>query len=154
MSTLSPGALDREADPGAGHPAAADGGATGLPPVTQVAVATLALIVAGGIYLASKMPAHVTLAPAIGLLAAAAALLIANAIMLSRAHGFAWPRFLQVFRWTLLAYVVIVGMLEYVFVYDGVRGGTLAVLTGMLLVFVLDVPLIIGFTVARYADPD
>lgn len=121
-----------------------------LPPVTQVAVATLALIVAGGIYLAAKMPAHVTLAPAIGLLAAAVALLLANAVMLVRARGFAARRFLQVFRWTLLAYVVIVGMLEYVFVYDGVRGGTLVVLTGMLLVFVLDVPLIIGFTVASH----
>lgn len=122
-----------------------------LPPITEVAVTTLTLIVIGGIYLASKIPHHVTLAPAIGLLAAAALLLIANAAMISRINPFVWQRFFQVFRWALLAYVVMGGMLEYVFVYDGLRGGTLAVLSGMLLVFALDVPLILSFTVARYA---
>jgi hypothetical protein len=125
-----------------------------LPPVTEIAIATLTLIVIGGIYLAAKIPHHVTLAPAIALLAAAALLLIANAAMISRIKPFASRRFFQVFRWTLLAYAVIAGMLEYVFVYDGVRGGTLAVLSGMLLVFALDVPLILSFTVARYAQPD
>jgi uncharacterized membrane protein len=124
-----------------------------LPPVTQVAILTLSLIVAGGVYLAAKIPHHVSLAPAVGLLAAAAALLLANAVMLSRITPFAWRRFFQVGRWTLLAYAIITGMLEYVFIYDGVRGGTLAVLTGMLAVFTLNVPLVISFTVARYADP-
>lgn len=125
-----------------------------LPPVTEVAVATLTLIVIGGIYLAAKIPAHVTLAPAIALLGAAVVLLLCNVLMLSRAQDFAWRRFFQVARWALLAYVVIAGMLEYVFVYDGVSGGTLVVLSGMLLVFGLDVPLILAFTVARYADPE
>lgn len=146
MSAASPGA----AAPGALAPASQ----RRLPPVTELAIATLTLIVIGGIYLASKIPHHVTLAPAIGLLAAAALLLTANAAMISRIRPFAWQRFFQVFRWTLLAYVVIVGMLEYVFIYDGVRGGTLAVLSGMLLVFALDVPFILSFTVARYADPN
>jgi hypothetical protein len=119
--------------------------------VSEVAVATLALIVAGGIYLAAKMPQHVTLAPAIALLAAAV-LLLANGAMFSRVRPFAWRRFFQVFRWTLLVYAVIVGMLAYVFIYDGVRGGTLVVLSGMLAVFALDVPLILSFAVARYAQ--
>lgn len=142
--------------PGAGAPpAAADPAAERiLPPVTQVAMATLALIVAGGIYLAAKLPAHVTLAPAIVLLALAAALLIVNAAMLSRIESFAWARFWLVWRWTLLAYLVITGMLAFVFIYDGVRGGTLGVLLGMLAVFALDVPTVIAFTVARYADPE
>lgn len=125
-----------------------------LPPITAFAIATLSLIVAGGVYLAAKIPHHVSLAPAIALLAAAAALLLANALLLSRIERFAWRAFFQVGRWTLLAYAVVTGMLEYVFIYDGVRGGTLVVLTGMLVVFALDVPLVIGFTVARYADPD
>jgi hypothetical protein len=125
-----------------------------LPPVTEVAVATLTLIVIGGIYLAAKMPGHVTLAFPIVLLALAAALLLLNIAMLSRARDFAWRRFSQVARWGLLAYVVIAGMLEYAFVYDGVSGGTLVVLSGMLLVFGINVPLILAFTVARYADPE
>lgn len=144
------------------HPDGPVGGALGqagppqipqlrTPPITEVAMATLTLIVIGGIYLAANMPGKVTLAPAIGLLAAAAVLLVANAALLTRIERFAWARFLQVVRWTLLAYAVIVGMLAYVFIYDGVRGGTLAVLLGMLAVFGLNVPLILGFTVARYA---
>jgi hypothetical protein len=123
------------------------------PPVTQVGMATLALIVAGGVYLASRIPHHVPLAPAVGLLAAAAVLLAGNAAMIARIAPFARWRFWAVFRWALLAYAVVTGMIEYVFLYDGVRGGTLAVLTGMLVVFALGVALLISFTVARYADP-
>lgn len=125
-----------------------------LPPVTEVAIATLALIVAGGIYMAAKLPASVTLAPAIVLLALAAVLLIANITMVLRIRPFARARFFQVTRWLLLAYVVIAGMLAYVFIYDGVRGGTLAVLCGMLVVFGINAPLVVAFTVARYAEPE
>jgi hypothetical protein len=125
-----------------------------LPPITELAVATLVLIVSGGIYLASNIPGKVSLAPAIALLAAGAALLLVNVAMLSRVSPFAWRRFAAVFRWVLLAYVVVAGMLEYVFVYDHVRGSTLVVLSGMLLVFALDVPLVIAFTTARFTDPD
>lgn len=141
---------------GAGAPSAPleSPAARGLPPITQIAVATLLLIVAGGIYLAANMPAHVTLGPAIALLAAAAVALAVNVMLLSRIGAFAWKRFFQVARWTLIAYLLITGMLAYVFIYDGVRGGTLAVLLGMLAIFTLDVPLVIAFTVARYADPE
>ena len=49
-----------------------------LPPVTELGMASLALIVAGGIYLSSHIPQHVPLAPAVALLAASAALLVIN----------------------------------------------------------------------------
>jgi len=51
-----------------------------LPPVTQVGMLSLALIVAGGIYLAAHIPQHVPLAPAVALLAASALLLAGNLI--------------------------------------------------------------------------
>lgn len=124
-----------------------------LPPTTEIAIATLIAIVAGGIYLAANIPGSVTLAPAIVLLAIGALLLLLNVALLSRVRDFAWRRFSQVYRWTLLAYVVIAGMLAYVFIYDEVRGGTLAVLCGMLLVFALNIPLVLAFTVARYTEP-
>ncbi len=140
---------------GAGAAAARNGAAEArLPPVTEMAVATLTLIVIGGLYLAANMPAHVSLTLPIVLLAAAVALLLLNVAMLARVRPFAWGRFFTVLRWTLLAYVVIAGMLEYVFIYDGVRGDTLAVLTGMLVVFGLDVPLILAFTVARFTGEE
>ncbi|MEA2360478.1 MAG: hypothetical protein QOI62_3738 [Solirubrobacteraceae bacterium] len=125
-----------------------------LPPVTEMAMASMALIVAAGIYLAAHLPHHVPLGPAVALLAASALLVVANVVALSRVPDFDWHAFLGVARWSLLAYLVIAGMLEFVFVYDGIRGGQLVVLTLSLAVFAVHVPLLIGFTVARYQPTD
>ncbi len=56
-------------------------------------------------------------------------------------------------RWALVAYVAIAGLLVPVFICDDTRDATLAVLVLTLVVFALDVPMIVAFTVARYADP-
>ena len=124
-----------------------------LPPVAEVAVATLALIVVGGIYQAAHMPHHVPLGVPIALLALAGGALAFNALTVARLRDFAWRPFKQVGGWALLAYAVIAGMLEYVFVNDGAHGSALVVLTLMLLVFALDVPLLLAFSVAQYQQP-
>jgi hypothetical protein len=124
-----------------------------LPPVTQLGMASLALIVAGGIYLAAHLPEQVPLAPAIVLLALSALLLVTNMVLLSRVPDFAWPVFFGVAKWALLAYVLIAALIEYAFVRNQLSGGPLVVLTLSLLVFALHVPMLIGFTVARYAQP-
>ncbi len=121
-----------------------------LPPVTQLGMLSLALIVAAGIYLAAHLPHQVPLTPAIVLLAASALLLVGNLLALSRVQGFAWHRFFEVARWALLAYIVVAGMIEYAFLRDQVSGGALVVLTLSLAVFAVHVPVLIGFTVARY----
>jgi hypothetical protein len=120
-----------------------------LPPVTELAVVSMALVVAGGIWIASHIPI-VPLAPAVILLAASALLMVVNIAGLLRAKTFNWPLFFDVAKWALLAYVVIAAMIEYVFVNDGTRGGVLVVLTLSLLVYAVHVPLLIGFTVARF----
>ena len=120
------------------------------PPVTELGMASLSLIVAGGIYLASHIPNHVPLTPAIVLLAVSAVLLAINLILLSRVKEFDWQRFFQVAKWSLLAYVVIAGMIEYVFLHDHTRGGPLVILTLSLVVFAIHVPILVGFTVARF----
>ena len=122
------------------------------PPFTQVGMTSLALIVAGGIYLSAHLPQHVPLGPAIGLLVASVILLVANLASLLRIKDFAWPRFFQVAKWTLLAYAVIAGMILYAFLQDHVSGGALVILTLSLIVFMLEVPAMIAFTVARYAN--
>jgi hypothetical protein len=121
-----------------------------LPPVTQVGMLSLALIVTGGIYLAAHLPHQVPLTPAIALLAASALLLVGNLVALSRVQGFPWGRFFEIARWALLAYIVVAGMIEYAFLRDSVSGGALVVLTLSLVVFAVHVPVLIGFTVARY----
>jgi hypothetical protein len=124
-----------------------------LPPVTQVGMASLALIVAGGIYLSAHLPRHVPLGPAIALLAASALLLVGNLAALSRVRDFAWDRFLEIAKWALLAYGITAGMIEYAFLRNHLRGGALVVLTLSLVVYAVHVPMLIAFTVARYDDP-
>ena len=125
-----------------------------LPPVTQLAMASLALIVAGGIYLSARLPEHVPLLPAIVLLALSVSLLATNLFLLARVRGFPWPRFFSVAKWSLLAYAAIAGIIEYAFVRNHLHGGALVVLTLSLVVFAVHVPTLIGFTVARYYQPE
>ena len=125
-----------------------------LPPVTQLGMLSLSLIVAAVIYLSAHLPEHVPLGPAVVLLAASALLLIGNVVALRRTRGFAWGRFLEIGRWALLAYATIAGLIEYVFLRNNTSGGPLIVLTLSLVVFALNVPVLIAFTVARYDDPD
>jgi hypothetical protein len=125
-----------------------------LPPVTQLGMLSLSLIVIGGIYLSAHLPRHVPLGPAVALLAASALVFAGNVFALSRVRDFAWDRFFEVGKWSLLAYVVIAGLIEYTFLQDHIRGGALVVLTLSLVVFAVHVPMLVGFTVARYADPD
>ena len=123
-----------------------------LPPVTGVAITSMALIVIGGIWIASHLPHHVPLGPAVALLAASALLVVVNAVSLARVPDFNWGSFFLVAKWAGLAYAITAGILEYVFVKDGTSGGQLVVLTLSLIVYAVHVPLLIGFTVARY-DP-
>lgn len=123
-----------------------------LPPVTQLGMLSLALIVAAVIYLSAHLPEHVSLGPAIALLCASALVLSGSVVALWRTDGFARARFLEVARWALLAYATIAGLIEYVFLRNNTSGGPLVVLTLALVVFALDVPVLIAFTVARYAD--
>jgi hypothetical protein len=125
---------------------------TELPPVTQIAIVSFALIVASGIWIVSHLPKHVPLGPSAVLIAASALLIAANIVLLLRVRGFDWVRFFTVAKWALLAYCVISAMLEWVFIKDGTRGGELVVLTLSLMIFAIHVPLLIGYTVARYPE--
>lgn len=122
-----------------------------LPPVTAIGMTSLALIVIGGIYLASHLPQQVPLGPAIVLLALSAALLLGNMIALSRAEGFNRARFFQVGKWALLAYAITAALIEYAFLRNGLSGGPLIVLTLSIVIYAVHVPVLIAFTTARYA---
>ena len=115
-----------------------------LPPVTAIGMTSLALIVAGGIYLSAHLPDHV-----------AAVLGTLHKLELHRVlriEGFDWAAFVGVAKWALLAYAITAGLIGYVFVRNHVSGGTLVVLGLSLVVYAVHVPMLIGFTVARYAD--
>jgi hypothetical protein len=120
------------------------------PAVTQMAGASLALVVIGGIVMASSFPGRPALGVPIALLVLSAALLAASIVLLARHRGFAWHTFLLVGRWALLAYVVSAGMIEFSFVHNHAGGAPLLVVTLMLVLFAVDVSLLIGLTVAPY----
>jgi hypothetical protein len=121
-----------------------------LPPVTALGMLSLGLVLVAGIYLSAHLPEHVSLGPAVALLAASAVVLVGNLLALSRVKGFHWQRMFEIGRWALLAYTLIAAMIEYVFLRNHTSGGPLVVLTLSLIVFAVNVPVLIGFTVARY----
>ena len=121
-----------------------------LPPVTEIGAASMVAVAVGVIYNAAYLPKHAQTGVAIGILVVAAALQLVNAYLLVRIRNFAWARFKQVAGWSLLAYAVIAGMIEFAFVYDHTRGTQLVILTLLLALFMLNVPVLIAFTVARY----
>lgn len=112
----------------------------------------MATVIAAGIYLAAYLPKQAPLPLPTALVVVGVLLFLVAAAMLTRLGNFAWSRFLQVGGWALLAYLVIVGMLEFVLVIDQTRGALLALLTVILLIFALDIPILLGFSVARYQE--
>jgi hypothetical protein len=81
-------------------------------------------------------------------------LMVANIILLTTLRPFAWRTFFVVGRWALLAYVISAGMIDFAFIKNHTKGSPLVVVTSMLVIFAVDVPLMIAFTVARYQNVD
>ncbi len=123
-----------------------------FPRAVETVTASLAAVVVGGVWLGSHAPRRPPLALPTVLLVVAAALLLAGVVMITRVSGFSWDTFVRVGRWALVAYIVAAGMIEFAFVRNHTRGAPLVVVTGMLVVFALDVPFLIATTVARYED--
>ena len=123
-----------------------------LPPIAEMAVASMVMVLIGGIYMAAHLPKHPPLTIPTVLVLVGAVITLADVVMLARIRPFAWKSFFLVLRWALLSYLVIAGMLEFVFVFDHTVGATLVVLTSTLVVFAVDVPTILAFTVARYQE--
>jgi hypothetical protein len=113
-------------------------------------VVSLICAFSGGIYLASNIEQHISLIPSIALLCAAAALMLGAVVALARIRVFAWDVFFKVAAWSTLAYAVIIGMLEYVFIYNKTPSHQLLVMTLTLVVVFVDVPLLLAFGVAKY----
>ncbi len=140
--------------PGFGEPDAEDLRQVDLPPVMPIAIVTLAIVVSGGIVVAAQYGRHAHLTVPTVLLAVAAVLLLVNAVLVARIGEFAWPVFFRVLGWALLAYAVIAGILEYVFVYDHTPARLLILFTCMLVLFAVDVPLMLSYSVARWQPLD
>lgn len=120
------------------------------PPITQLVTGSLVLVVSGGVYMASYAPRRPPLGVPIALAVVSFVLELVAGMSLARLAHFAWDRFILVAKWALLAYAISAGMIEYAFVRNHTRGGPLAVVTILLVMFAIDVPVVIAFTVARF----
>jgi hypothetical protein len=123
-----------------------------FPPIGWLSTGALALVIIGGILMASYAPRKAPLSVAAALLVGGAILLGSAAVLLVRLKDFSRKTFLLVFKWAIFADLVTAAMIEFAFVRDHTRGASLVIVTFMLLVFTLSVPTTIAFTVARYAD--
>ena len=132
--------------------AAPTSGERHVPPIAWLSSGALAVVIVGGVVMASYAPRRPPLGVAGSLLTLAVVLLAVAAVILARLKDFAWATFNKVFAWALLAYVIEAGVIEFSFVRNHTSGAALAIVTGMLVVFGVSVPTTIAFTVARYAD--
>ncbi len=131
-----------------------DSGDRPFPPVGWLSSFALACVIIGGILMASYAPRKAPLVATTLLLVVGVLLLLGALTMLARLKDFAWATFRTVFKWALLAYAIIAGMIEFAFVRDSTRGASLVLVTCMLVVFMLSVPTTMAFTTARFAEPD
>ncbi|MDA8277900.1 MAG: hypothetical protein M0Z45_06875 [Actinomycetota bacterium] len=122
------------------------------PPIAEMGVVSLALIVVGGVYTASHYPHSFSLLIPTILAGLSWAVFLVALGLLFKMKALAREIFFKVGKWTLLVYSLIAGMLEYVFVYDGTRGSALIVITVMLAMFAIDIPMIIAFTVDHFTS--
>jgi hypothetical protein len=123
-----------------------------FPPTVALTMASLAAVIVSGVWLGSHAPRPTPLGLPVVLLVVAVILWLVGVVLLTRVPDFPWVTFANVARWALLAYVIAAGMIAFAFVKNEVRGSTLAVVLGSLVMFALDVPTLIATTVARDAN--
>ncbi|MCL4508628.1 MAG: hypothetical protein M1296_03770 [Chloroflexi bacterium] len=100
--------------------------------------------------IAAYLPQAVPLVWPLAFLAASGVLLATAIVCLLRLRQFAWPLFFAVARWILVLTAVFVVLSVYVFTVDGTNGVTLTVLAIVLVLTALNVPILVGFSVARH----
>ncbi len=121
------------------------------PPVARLAIASLACALVATGWLVAYLPRPAPLAVPLAFLASAVALLVGALAVLARAESLSWRQLVVVARYSALGTLVVAGIAEFVFLYDGTRGRVLALMSAVLLLAALDVPVIFGFSVAKNA---
>ncbi len=125
-------------------------GDTSSSPVMVCITATvISCILAAGIMIA-HFPGPAPLWGSILWIGIAAALTVVSAALILTKKHFARAIFIKVAKWVFLYMLVLSGVGEYVLVFDGTRGEGLVILTAILLLFLINVPMLWGFSVARH----
>jgi hypothetical protein len=125
------------------------GDTTTSPIVIFLTASVISCILSVGIMI-SRIPGPVPLWGSVLWLCIAAALTTASAILILMKKPFAPKVFFKIAKWTFLYFLVISSMGEYVIIFNGTRGSTLVVMTITILLFLVNIPMLWGFSVARH----
>jgi hypothetical protein len=120
---------------------------------SPIVAATIGSIVSAFLavgFIASYLPRPAPMAWPVGFLIASGLLWVAGLALLLRLQRFAWSLFFAVARWISVLTVLFAGMAVYVFIADGTSGGTLAVMVTVLVLAAINIPIVVGFSVARH----
>ncbi len=128
------------------------GDTTRSPVMACIVGAIVTSFVAVG-FMAAYLPRKAPLGPPIGLLVASAVLTLAGLALLRAKRDFAWGVFRSVARWIVIVTLIFAAMAEYVFAYDKTTGAPLVVMTIVLVLAAVNVPVAVGFSVARHERP-
>jgi hypothetical protein len=119
------------------------------PIIASIIGTIISCILAAGIIIA-HIPGPAPMWGSVMWVCIAAVLTIATIILILRKKPFAGKLFFKVAKWVFLYILVLSGMGEYVIVFDGTRGEPLVVITIILLLFLVNIPMLWGFSVARH----
>jgi len=125
------------------------GDTTRSPVVACIVGTIISCILAAGIIIA-HIPEPAPMWGSIMWVCIAAVLTIATIVLILRKRPFARKLFFTVAKWVFLYILVLTGMGEYVIAFDGTRGEPLVVMTIILLLFLVNIPMLWGFSVARH----
>ena len=125
------------------------GDTTYSPIIACITATVISCILAAGIMIA-HFPGPSPMWGSILWESVAAALTIVSTVLILTKKPFARKLFFTVAKWVFLYILVMSGMGEYVLVFDGTRGEPLVVMTIILLLFLVNVPMLWGFSVARH----
>ena len=119
------------------------------PIIACITATVVSCILAAGIII-SRMPGPAPLWGSVLWVCIAAVLTLISIVLLMRKKPFARTLFFKVAKWVFLYFLLMSAMGEYVIVFDGTRGESLVIMTIILLLFLVNVPMLWGFSVARH----
>ncbi len=119
------------------------------PIIVCITLTVISCILAAGIMIA-HFPGPAPLWGSVLWIGVAAALTVVSAVLIASRKPFSRHIFFKVAKWVFLYMLVLSGVGEYVLVFDGTRGQALVALTAILLLFLINIPMLWGFSVARH----
>ena len=125
------------------------GDTKGSPVIASIVITIISCILAAGTIIA-YIPEPAPMWGAIMWVCIAAVLTIITVVLILKKRPFTRKLFFKVAKWVFLYILVLSGMGEYVIVFDGTRGEPLVVMTIILLLFLVNIPMLWGFSVARH----